>query len=454
MALSDTRYQGTNLWGNTGWSRISAAGPFVLVGARNSTWTGFWLFRRESGVLVEKLNPYSPTLYPPSWGLAYWGRDQDCWYDEATQTLRIIVSAIHDSWNGSFSGSIYFLEWPLEGTQNSDMVELGRIDGEWAGQRIGKSVAICNNWAMAQGDTDQITFFSKTGGTWSQDKRATYTGCSGAYGLRLWAHPDTDGVLGVVGQRNYNGTNGRITVVKSVAPGTWTDEATLDGGSLEHLGEDCDIGLGLGTGTIASTSYTVNERGIHVYDRIADDNWADRGRVQDVSGGSCCEGRSVSVGYQAIAFGFEQYTIDTKTNAGGFNVAQMKGNGTWPIGEIAQYFEYPSDVQQNEYHTDDRGLRLVYQEGGYVRFVGSSWGYNSQEGSIVEFVGELDFPFLPSDFAVRTKLGANYVDGVRYEDPTGCVGAINQIPANGETDVDAATGIKLHLVSYLNAAIE
>jgi hypothetical protein len=55
---------------------------------------------------------------------------------------------------------------------------------------------------------------------------------------------------------------------------------------------------------------------------------------------------------------------------------------------------------------------------------------------------------------VRTTLGANYVDGVRYDDPSTCVGAINQIPANGETDVDSSIAIRLHLVSYLNAAVE
>jgi len=56
--------------------------------------------------------------------------------------------------------------------------------------------------------------------------------------------------------------------------------------------------------------------------------------------------------------------------------------------------------------------------------------------------------------AAKVSLGAAYVDGVRYEDPSPCVGAINQIPQDEETDVSQAVTIRLHLVSFLNAEIE
>jgi hypothetical protein len=55
---------------------------------------------------------------------------------------------------------------------------------------------------------------------------------------------------------------------------------------------------------------------------------------------------------------------------------------------------------------------------------------------------------------VQTELGANYVDGVRYDDPAECVAAINQIPMDGETDVSTEVTIRLHIVSLLNAEIE
>jgi len=55
---------------------------------------------------------------------------------------------------------------------------------------------------------------------------------------------------------------------------------------------------------------------------------------------------------------------------------------------------------------------------------------------------------------VDVPLGANYIDGARYDDPSDCVGAINLIPQHGETDVKSTASINLHLVSYLNAEIE
>lgn len=56
--------------------------------------------------------------------------------------------------------------------------------------------------------------------------------------------------------------------------------------------------------------------------------------------------------------------------------------------------------------------------------------------------------------AVKVPIGALYVDGLRYEDPSGCALVINQIPQDEETGVSTTASINLHIVSLENVALD
>jgi hypothetical protein len=116
-----------------------------------------------------------------------------------------------------------------------------------------------------------------------------------------------------------------------------------------------------------------------------------------------------------------------------------------------------SDLSVMALSNEENGVPTNHLDANHVA-LGLGWLEGIAPGttppSAWAWVGLSKFYDLGLTFGLKAVLGANYVDGVRYDDPDGCVGAINLIPKHGETDVSATVAIKLHLVSYLNAEIE
>ena len=386
-----TRYQGTNAMTEWG-AGLDASGPYVVVGNMNVWNHGWWLYKRENGVLVEKIYNYTPTIYVPTWGGAYYGCRVGCYYRKEFDELLIIVGAVHDG--ADTHGRVYFYSY----TDSGGVVERGYFEpATVSGARLGRAVAIGDGYAMASAQTDSgyIAFFSESSrNVWQLDAYDAYPGANDAstYGmgeLSIWKHGPTS--FGIIGRPVGNVG---ATLLKLNDRSVLFNKTGI-GGNAVAVGPGRD-----GNGTAIMGNNIIYDRGIYIIDRIDDDTWEERGFIDSYPDNATMQYAS-AVGYNCILWGW-QLNIGGKV-VGVVDIVQTE-NGDWPLSGnpptgTPQWYTYPKKdpLHDPDNGTTDRAISISYQDGGLVRFVvGGRWYPGNGIGSIVEYQAELDFPYPPA----------------------------------------------------------
>ena len=86
MTISQTEYRSVLQYSEFGFG-VAASGPYVVVTTQTNHY--LWVFRRESGVLVEVVTAWRPVPNATCEGL----RAPACWWDSETDRLHIVVGA-------------------------------------------------------------------------------------------------------------------------------------------------------------------------------------------------------------------------------------------------------------------------------------------------------------------------------------------------------------------------
>jgi hypothetical protein len=427
MALTAVRAVASNA--NSNGFCIAADGPYVVCGHGNTTSApsgpGMHLWRRNAttGLLELLVSNWFPVVYQPTVTSRLFN-SIDCWYNSAEARLEIIAGDPFET----LKGACFFYDFPDSGTDEDDIVELGKLDG-LAGTDMGGMVVTHAGRAIAATPGEfRLHFFSRVGDTpgsaWEIDEYddTSYLYCNAIPPLDLTAHPTEPGaVLGLFSCEEYGrGTGGSVYVLKCSSAGVWSNPAVIAPKTPHSFetGRGAGIGPGAnGGGTIAidCTAYDAVWEGIAIYDMGADDTiWTYRGRQQSAGEGLTYDRhrpKSIVVGYNVIVSGGPR-TWQSVGDAGLINATLWDSivSEGWNVtdgapGTLPEFVYGPPSPHGNESdmeHTNN--MDIAYQSGGYVRVVtgmqeykpGPPPGTGSVYGGVVEYNGDLDWPSPPN----------------------------------------------------------